>query len=408
VHLACGLSAGVVILIMSVTGVLLTYQKQMTEWADRQYWVAPRVEGRRAAFSDLVGVAQAHDPDAAVSSITFYADQDAPAAASLGRGRILYLDPSTAEVRGENTQGMRDFFSAVVGWHRWFNVTGDGRASARAITGWSNLVFLFLVVSGLYLWFPRRWTRPHLRPILLFNARARGKARDFNWHHVFGFWMGVPLALVVASATVISFPWASDLAYRVAGDTPPVRRSAPNPPPQPVPAPGVPGVPATAVADVAVARGVPATEVADVSVPADESETTTDGLVDMTRVDSVVESALTAVDEWRTMTVSVPRETGAPISVRIDEGWGGEPQGRHTLTYDAGTGSQTSHVTYADGSAGQRFRTFLRFTHTGEYFGIWGQTLAGLASLAGVLLVWSGFALAWRRLVQPLFSRGAA
>ncbi len=33
-HLACGVVAGVVIFIMSVTGALLTYQRQMTAWAD--------------------------------------------------------------------------------------------------------------------------------------------------------------------------------------------------------------------------------------------------------------------------------------------------------------------------------------------------------------------------------------
>ncbi len=40
-HLAAGVFAGVVVLIMSVTGVALTYEKQMLEWADRRAWSAP-------------------------------------------------------------------------------------------------------------------------------------------------------------------------------------------------------------------------------------------------------------------------------------------------------------------------------------------------------------------------------
>ena len=41
-HLAAGVTAGVVILIMSVTGALLTYEKQIIAWADtRHYAVAP-------------------------------------------------------------------------------------------------------------------------------------------------------------------------------------------------------------------------------------------------------------------------------------------------------------------------------------------------------------------------------
>ncbi|CAN5799823.1 hypothetical protein BH23GEM5_BH23GEM5_06000 [soil metagenome] len=33
-HLSVGVLAGVVVLVMSVTGVLLTYQRQITAWAD--------------------------------------------------------------------------------------------------------------------------------------------------------------------------------------------------------------------------------------------------------------------------------------------------------------------------------------------------------------------------------------
>ena len=41
-HLACGVVAGIVIFIMSVTGALLTYQRQITAWADtRGYHIEP-------------------------------------------------------------------------------------------------------------------------------------------------------------------------------------------------------------------------------------------------------------------------------------------------------------------------------------------------------------------------------
>lgn len=39
-------------------------------------------------------------------------------------------------------------------WHRWFNISGEGRANARAITGAANRMFLFFIISGIYLWLP--------------------------------------------------------------------------------------------------------------------------------------------------------------------------------------------------------------------------------------------------------------
>ncbi len=397
VHLVCGVATGLVILMMSVTGVVLTYQKQMTEWSDRAYWTAPAVEGKKAPLSEVVRRAESYargaaDPgddsdEARVASVTLWSEADAPVAASIGGGRTLYLDPSTGEVRGENTTAVRAFLSWNVRMHRWFGATGDGRATARAITGWSNLVFLFLVLSGLYLWIPKRWTPQHFRPILLFNRGARGKARDFNWHNVFGFWMAIPLALVVGSATVISFPWASDLAYRVAGDVPPNRAAAPAPRPAVSPA-GSAG---------ALAAPAPA------ALPEPPAP------FEPWRLDALVEPAVRRVEGWRTLTISIPDDVGDAVAVRIDRGWGGEPQKRHTVRYDALSGEELAFESFEDQSRGRRFRTFLRFAHTGEYFGVWGQTVAGFASLAGVFLVWTGLALAWRRLVvQPLRRRADA
>jgi uncharacterized iron-regulated membrane protein len=93
------------------------------------------------------------------------------------------------------------------------------------------------VASGFYLWVPRRWSWQHVRSVTLFSGKLRGKARDFNWHNVIGFWSAVPLFIVVLTAMPISFPWANALVYRAVGEEPPQqggRGSRPPPPPAPL------------------------------------------------------------------------------------------------------------------------------------------------------------------------------
>lgn len=82
------------------------------------------------------------------------------------------------------------------------------------MTGASNFVFLFIVTSGFYLWWPRKWTRHSLRAIMWFRRAQGGRARDFNWHNVFGFWSALPLFVVVLTGVVISYTWASNLVYK--------------------------------------------------------------------------------------------------------------------------------------------------------------------------------------------------
>jgi uncharacterized iron-regulated membrane protein len=61
------------------------------------------------------------------------------------------------------------------------------------------------------------------------------------------------------------------------------------------------------------------------------------------------------------------------------------------------TGELLSRETFADLTTGRQIRTWTRFLHTGEAVGWAGQLIAGLASLGGCFLVYTGFALAWRR-----------
>jgi uncharacterized iron-regulated membrane protein len=48
----------------------------------------------------------------------------------------------------------------------------------------------------------------------------------------------------------------------------------------------------------------------------------------------------------------------------------------------------------------------VRFAHTGEQYGVLGQTIAAVASLLACVLVYTGLALAWRRLIPRTDKRG--
>jgi uncharacterized iron-regulated membrane protein len=78
------------------------------------------------------------------------------------------------------------------------------------------------------------------------------------------------------------------------------------------------------------------------------------------------------------------------------------------MTFDRITGAAVKDETFADLSAGRRARSWLRFAHTGEFYGLAGQTVAGLASLGGAFLVYTGLALATRRLLAWIRRRRGA
>ena len=233
-HLAVGAAAGLVIFIMSVTGVALTYEKQMIEWADRNAWTAPASNARHLPPESLLAAAAA--TGATPIGITLRADAAAPATVILEGNKALLIDPYSGAIIGEPPAAMRSFFRTMTMWHRYLALEGASRATGKLITGAANLGFLFIVVSGLYLWFPRAWTWLQFKNVLWFRTNLAPKARDFNWHNVIGFWCAPVLICLTATGLVISYPWASNLIYTLTGSEPPAPQSRPAERPQSQPA----------------------------------------------------------------------------------------------------------------------------------------------------------------------------
>jgi uncharacterized iron-regulated membrane protein len=405
-HLVSGVTAGLVVLMMSVTGVLLTYERQMLVAADGSDDVTPPADpAERRPLEALLAAVKEQHPEFAATSIIVRNAPNAAVAVSAGRAGTLLVDPYTGAIREPGAAGLRHFFETVEGWHRWFNATGESRPAARAVTGASNLAFLFLVLSGMYLWLPRMWKWAAFKTRLLFNPKATtGKARDFNWHHVFGIWSAIPLAVVVATAVVFSYPWANNLVYRSVGEEPPVR-GAPRGGASAGPAsttagtPAAPGAAATAGVRAAASGGSERGGTGIAAAPAPYAHPALG-------FDALLERAAAHAGEWRALTLNIPAEPNAEsVRIGIDQGNGGQPQRRHTVTLDAATGNVTAWAPFSSQSTGQKARSWIRFLHTGEALGVLGQTIAGIVSLTSVLMVWTGLALAWRRLIVPLYTR---
>jgi uncharacterized iron-regulated membrane protein len=371
-HLIAGVTASIVILLMSVTGVLLTYERQLIAWSDSQHRsTVPASNASRLSVEELLRTLREQHPDLTPSAVTLGSAADAPVMVAVPQ-RTLYVDAYSGRLLGEGSQGVRRFMSETRAWHRWIAVEGDGRPVARFITGWSNFIFLFIVVSGFYLWFPRKWTWNHVRSVLLFSRTTTSKARDFNWHNVIGVWSAIPLFIVVLTALPISFPWANALVYRAVGEEPPAARGREG---------GAGGREGRA--------GGPGREGG--GRREERAAPSVEGL------NNLWSRAEQRVDGWQTINVRVPDSNRAPVVFAIDKGDGGQPQHRSTLTLDRATGEVVSYEAFGDQSLGRRLRSISRFAHTGEVLGIPGQTIAGLATAGSVVLVWTGLALAWRR-----------
>lgn len=351
-HLIAGVLGGIVIFIMCVTGAALSFEKNIIEYSERDQRIVAVGEKRLSAQEMLERVI-VHKPDAKPSSFLVSSDPASAVTVALGREGQVFVDPFTGAVTGSGNSAVRSFFRFNTDLHRWIAMSGDGRPIGKAITGATNLMFLFLAISGIYIWFPRNLTWAAMKPNMWFRKTSTGKARDFNWHNTIGWWTSLVLIVLTLTAAVISYQWAGNLVYTLTGNEVPKQQS----------------------------QGQQA-QPTDFVIPAN--------------INAIWQLAESQSPGWKSISLRLPLTKDATFT--IDEGKSWNIFGRSTLTIDAETATVSKWEPYAERNSAQQIRSWMRFTHTGESYGFIGQLIGFIACIGGAVLVYTGFALAARRL----------
>lgn len=360
IHLGTGCLAGTVILFLSLTGCLLTYQKQIIAWAERGYRsVPPSVNTQAMPIQGLLSLATTAQGKQPVS-ITVPADDHAPVEIDFAREGRLLIDRYTGAVLGAGAVRTRAFFATVIGLHRWFGASPERKPMARAVKGAFDLALLLMIMTGAFLWWPAKWSWPRFRIGAFLRFGLIGRLRDWNRHNVLGFWSAVPLTIIVLTGMILSYNWATNLLYRVAGSQPPV-------------ADGEKGTKHTAKPD---------------SLSADE----------ILSIDQLYASARQQMIGERSITAVLPQPNDRKMTFLVDFDNGSRPDQKAQLVFDRTTGAVLQLETFSSYSLGRRLRLFVKYVHTGEAGGILGQTLSGFAGLSCCALVWTGFSLFLRRI----------
>ena len=144
----------------------------MLEWADRRAWSAPSsADARPLPPETLLAKVVEAQPGAAPTGVTLRADRSRacdghPRGQQVAARRSLHRRASSANRR----RGLRDFFRTMTAWHRYLALEGASRATGKSVTGAANLAFLFIVLSGIYLWLPRVWTWIQFKNVLWFRG----------------------------------------------------------------------------------------------------------------------------------------------------------------------------------------------------------------------------------------------
>ena len=362
-HFAMGLVVGIFILVMAATGVLLTYERQIVAAAQNS-------AVHKSASAEPLSIMELADVAVEVGAqpgnvLTIPRNRSQIVKLAKDRREIVLFDPYTGEVLPDKSAGAKAFLSRVEAIHRWFAFTGKRNKTGEFLKSAANLIFAFILLTGAVLWWPRKWKWPIVKTQLFFRrGLPNAKARHYNWHHVLAAWAFAPLLAISLTGVVFSYEWANRLVYAAYGESPPSRSGPP--------------------AQVGPATGK--TPAAPFLKPAS--------------LDDLAADVTGAFGNWRRLEITLPAAGDADVKMVADWGNGAQASKKRTMRLARDGGGFAGDPTADTASPGSKARRFIRYLHTGEVFGIVGQTIAGLAALSAVVLVYTGLSLAIRRLAR--------
>ncbi|MCE7053970.1 PepSY domain-containing protein [Algoriphagus sp. AGSA1] len=214
-HLWLGLSSGLVVFIVAVTGCIYAFQAEIKDLTYPFLFVEPQ---QKAVLlpSEISEIAQEAFPEGHLHAVLYPTKEKSAQAIffSYGEGhdhyQIAYINPYSGEVL-ELRDEYADFFRFILDGHFYLWLPPEiGQPVVASFT----LVFLFMVISGLILWWPKK--KKNLKQSLKIKWSARWRRKNYDLHQVMGFYV-LTFALVFAiTGLVWGFIWFRDGLYFVA------------------------------------------------------------------------------------------------------------------------------------------------------------------------------------------------
>ncbi len=355
IHMILGLTAGFVLLVVGVTGAILSFEKEITKFINKDSYEVFVPNEAKLSTKELLEKLQEKLPEAKINSLSFSSDVNSSVIINVAgkgegkeakRGKSYYINPYTAEILPE-IKG-KAFFSLILDLHRRLMLGEVG----KQVVAISTISLIILSLSGLYIYWGR--VRRAFFRSLTFSFKHHGRAFLSTMHSSIGMWV-LPFYLL-ASLTGLywSYDWYNATLYKIAGVEKPQR-----------------------------------------NMPIQMQKGSTEPKFD--DYQKAVELFNVLIQkEYSDVNIRFPQK-GSVYSFSYLDVDSAHYRARNTLELDINSNQIVKHERYEDKPLNQKLMSSILPLHTGEYFGLIGQIGMFLASFFMLLFTVTGVMLYLKR-----------
>lgn len=219
IHLWLSVPFGILITLICFSGAALVFEKEVMELCHHELYFVKKVEAAPLPMEQLMTKVAATLPDSiSVTGINISSDSERAYQVTLSKPRraSMYVDQYTGEIMGKYERA--PFFNFMFRMHRWLldSMKQDGGIFwGKMIVGTSTLMFVFVLISGIVVWWPR--TRKALKNSLKIVANKGWRRFWYDLHVAGGMYALVFLLAMAFTGLTWSFQWYRTGFYKTFG-----------------------------------------------------------------------------------------------------------------------------------------------------------------------------------------------
>lgn len=382
IHWFLGITAGLILSIMGVTGAIYSYDQQILKWVNSDSYVVQAESTPKLTPAQLYQHFNTTQPEIKINSITIAKDPTASSTVNIEkegerRGYNMMVNPYNAQVLPD-VKG-RKLLLLIQQIHR--NLTAG--EVGKQITGACALMLIYFVLSGLYL----RWPKKHsARQWLAVKPKLKG--RNFIWdlHAVVGTWVIVFYLLFACTGLYWSYDWWRSGMFKVMG--------VEQPKPQ-------------GHGPASQNRGMQQNKRSE-----HNTDKKSEPQLDNTQLITVLNQTWSGFNsqvgrDYSTLTLNLPKKDDGKVELSFVDATPQHERARNQAIYNYQTGTIEKMELYEDKKLNQKIMSSMLPVHRGSFFGPIYQFVAMLASLAMPLFFVTGLMLYLKRRKQKKLTQAA-
>ncbi|RAI97563.1 putative iron-regulated membrane protein [Chitinophaga skermanii] len=211
-HLWLGLISGIIMIIVCITGCIWVFNEEITSITEPQHNIPVREQAILPPSAMAQKAAEKY-PTKTISYITYREGKAAYVGLGQRRGgTTLRMNPYTGEIitATDAKKGQVDFFRWILNGHRFLWMPYE---IGRPIVNYSTLVFIITLITGLVLWWPKKWNKSTRDASFKIKWTATIKRVNYDLHNVLGFYSMIVLLAIGLTGMVWGIQWFSKGAY---------------------------------------------------------------------------------------------------------------------------------------------------------------------------------------------------